>query len=249
MIDTIDYMLYFDIGVEKSVIQKFWSEKVDFITGKLNGMTVSDFTIEPVKQANDTIKIAVNGVVPKVTNELITTCQKITAGTTKPIEFQFFLNSPKQDLGYYSGLSTLRRSLPNAKIHFYQNYNNYINILAQCSFAIPTFPFGGSNSNIDCLRVCLPKLFVIDDRSYVGYTDYQIWNGIDMLEGYCESIESLIARSIEFIDNPEKVKEFKSKMKAFDLKALDESAINENMTDNRLSDKFSQLLENIKPLS
>lgn len=249
MIDTIDYMLYLDIGVEKSVIQTFWSEKVDFISGKLNGMTVSDFTLEPVKQDSDTIKIAVNGVVPKVTNELISTCQKITAGTNKQLEFQFFIGSPRQDLEYYAAISHLRRTLPNAKVHLYQNYNAYINVLAQCSFAIPTFPFGGSNSNIDCLRICIPKLFVIDDSSYVGYTDYQIWKTIDMLDGYCESIDTLISRSIEFIENPDRLTEFKAKMKSFDLQAFDESATNENIVDNRLSDKFFELLENIKPSS
>jgi hypothetical protein len=70
-----------------------------------------------------------------------------------------------------------------------------------------------------------------------------------MLDGYCESIDTLIARSIEFIENPDRLTEFKVKMKSFDLQAFDESATNENIVDNRLSDKFFELLENIKPSS
>jgi hypothetical protein len=38
-------------------------------------------------------------------------------------------------------------------------------------------------------------------------------------------------------------------MKVFDFKAFDESATNDNIVDNRLSDKFFELLENIKPSS
>jgi predicted O-linked N-acetylglucosamine transferase (SPINDLY family) len=176
-----------------------------------------------------------------VTSELIDVCQKITAGTVKPIEFQFFLNNPKQDLGYYSGLSTLRRSLPNSKIHFYQDYNAYMNVLAQCKFAIPTLPFGGSNSNMDCLRIKLPKLYIADDRAFVGYTDLRIWQSLGIDIGFCHSIDNLVTRAIELIDDEKALAGFKNELNTFDLEAYDKK-IDSNELDNRMSDTFKQLI-------
>jgi hypothetical protein len=209
---NIDYMLYGYIGLDKALIQSHFNEKVIEMNG-LPPMACNDFVIEPFNK-DDTFKVCVNGVMPKVSFELIEVCQQITLGTDKEVEFQFFLGSSKLDLEYYAGMSALRRHLPNAKIHHYSDYNAYMNVLAQCHFAIPTFPFGGSNSNMDCLRAILPKLYLTDDRVFVGYTDYQIWNNFGLMEGLCDSKDDLIKRAILYIESPIAMDEYKGAMKA-----------------------------------
>jgi hypothetical protein len=239
---NIDYMLHNYMGVDSQVIQNYFTEKTIEMGSEMQPMTYGDFKIKEHDNTDKTIKVCVNGVLPKVTSELIDVCQKITAGTVKPIEFQFFLNNPKQDLGYYSGLSTLRRSLPNSKIHFYQDYNAYMNVLAQCKFAIPTLPFGGSNSNMDCLRIKLPKLYIADDRAFVGYTDLRIWQSLGIDIGFCHSIDNLVTRAIELIEDEKQLSAFNEAYAKFDLAEYDKS-VAENKVDNRLASVFSKLLK------
>lgn len=236
--DNIDYMLYGQIGVDKSLIQAHFKEKVIEMRG-LPPMACNEFVLEAFV-ADDVYKICVNGVIPKVSFELIDVCQRITAGTDKKIEFQFFLGSSKLDLEYYAGMSALRRYLPNAKIHHYSDYNTYMNVLAQCHFAIPTFPFGGSNSNMDCIRLKLPKLFIVDERVFVGYTDLQIWNDLGIMTGYCKSVDDLVERSILLIEDESELEMMKKSLDSFDLEAY-----NRQTTTNKLDSQMSEVLETL----
>jgi predicted O-linked N-acetylglucosamine transferase (SPINDLY family) len=237
---NIDYMLHNYMGVDSKIIQGYFSEKTVEMGSDMQPMPHAEFKIDDTDNSN-VYKICVNGVVPKVTPELIDICQKITAGADKPVEFQFFIGSPKQDLEYYAAISYLRRYLPNANVHLYQNYNAYMNVLAQCKFAIPTLPFGGSNSNMDCLRIKLPKLYIADDRAFVGYTDLRIWQSLGIDIGFCHSIDNLVTRAIELIEDEEALAGFKNELNTFDLEAYDKK-IDSNELDNRMSDTFKQLI-------
>jgi hypothetical protein len=241
MINTIDHIFYHSLGAHDKDIQAFMIEKSTPILGVLNVMPVSDYSLIPPKGNESVIKIAVNGVIPKVNSKLIDICNRITQGTELNIEFQFFLSSPRQDLEYYAAVSMLRRYLPNSKVHMYQDYNKYINILAQCRLAIPTIPFGGSNSNMDCVRANTPKLFVIDESDFVGYSDYQIWDKLDVLNGYCESEDELVKRAVLYIDDPGEMNEYKAAIDNVAESGL-LNVFDESKVDTRLADLFNKLM-------
>jgi len=239
-IKTIDFLLHNYMGVDKKTIQKYFVETTVEMGRELQPMPHAPFEIMPFVE-DDIYRICVNGVLTKVNHELIDICHKITQSTDKNIEFQFFFGSSSVDIDNFSCQSMLRRYLPNSKIHLYSDYNSYMNVLAQCKFAIPTIPFGGSNSNMDCLRVNLPKLYIVDERVFVGYTDHRIWQALGITSGFCKSIEDLVERAITLVNNESELYKIQESFKNFDLVSYDEK-VKLDEVDTRMSDTFEKLI-------
>lgn len=194
-----------------------------------------------VKRDTNQFNIVVNGVIQKVSQDLIESCQRITQQANRPINFVFFMAHPKQDIDYFAAKSMLRRFLPNSIIHPFGKYPEYMTRLSECKFSIPTFPFGGSNSNIDLIRLGLPKLFMVDTNDLPGISDMQIWQELGETYGYCESVEELERRAVELINNPAELASFTSKIEQIDLyeKGLSSDFEKE---DTRLLDAISRTL-------
>lgn len=231
---NIDYAILHDMGLPREQFSKYFEEQLLFTEGEFNPMGCNSYELVDQSPSN-TIKIAVNGVIQKVTHDLIEVCQKITEKSGKHIEFQFFLANSRQGMEFFAAQSLLRRYLPNSKIHKYQSYNDYMNVLNGCTLAIPTIPFGGTNSNMDCLRLNLPKLFIIDERDYSGFTDYQFWYAKGLLDGYCKDKEQLIEKAILLVENEPEVQRFKENLKQFDLDSYNKKA-QESKPDSRIAE-------------
>ncbi|MEO2280282.1 hypothetical protein [Pseudoalteromonas pernae] len=243
-IASIDYVLMNDMGVPLESLQTFFSEKVVVMGADLQAMSYNEFSVR--EQGNDSaiIRVAVNGVIQKVSSELLQVCKAITERTGKKIEFQFFMANTKQDLEYYATSSLLRRNLPNSKVHMYSNYNDYMAVLQSCELAIPTFPFCGSNSNMDCLRAGLPKLYIKDERNFVGLTDHRIWNAIGVTHGLCDSIENLIERSVALIENEQELAALRNSYTSFNIEEYNRKSQldKDDKADARMALTFSKLL-------
>lgn len=242
MMPNIDYFIYNNVGVENNVLQKFFTETLIDMKFDMQPMSHDEFVIETIEQADNVFRICINGVLPKVTHEIIDVCRKITQGTEKLLEFQFFVGSHIQDLEYYAAKSMLRRYLPNSKVHLYQNYNSYMNVLAKCQLALPTIPFGGSNSNMDCLRLNLPKLYIVDERSFVGYTDSRVWGSLGIENGFCSSVDELVSRTIKLIDSPDLLNELKASLSKFDIN-LYNSKVGADEDDSRLANTLLEIIK------
>ncbi|GHB62132.1 hypothetical protein GCM10008107_08910 [Psychrosphaera saromensis] len=216
--DTIDYMLWEDF-VPKSVMKKILTEK--FLPYKSNftpaRMVPYSLNISP---KDDTVKIIINGVVQKITTELVGICNRLMEKTDKKLEFHLFMSHPKQDLDYFSTMSILRRFMPSCIVHPFTNYNDYMNVVGNCNFALPTIPFGGSNSNIDLIRLRVPKLFIQDESDLCGLTDYQIWKSVDVLDGYCSDVIELEKRALEWILDPNLLIPIKEKLECTEVTNL-----------------------------
>ncbi|WP_299270993.1 hypothetical protein [uncultured Psychrosphaera sp.] len=208
--DTIDYMLWEDF-VPKSVMKKILTENFLPYKSNFTPARMVPYTLNLLPK-EDTVKIIINGVVQKITTELVRICNRLIEKSDKNLEFHLFMSHPKQDLDYFSTMSFLRRFMPSCIVHPFTNYNDYMNVVGNCNFALPTIPFGGSNSNIDLIRLRVPKLFIQDESDLCGLTDYQIWKSVGILDGYCKDITELEKRALDWVLDPSLLQPIKEKL-------------------------------------
>lgn len=182
---------------------------------------------------NDThIKIAINGVMTKVTYAIIDVCKKIEKSTNKKVTFIFFSRHKKNHISYLSCKKQLTRMLKSIELVSYTKYIDYMKIIAQCHFLLPTLPFGGTNSNVDAMILNKPKLFLKGKREVYTRTDECEWARVDLVGEFgADDIEELTQKAIEWVNNQDIRKEM------FDLmlsKACFEKTFNHDDTDHEL---------------
>lgn len=236
---NIDYLFTPEVGFTEQEFANIISEQWLSAPRGVGKVAKLDFKVPKVHKNPDQINVIVNGVIQKVSNELISLCNELTERSQKEVIFHFFLTCPKQDLEFFSGVSILRRFLPNAKLHPFREYDDYLKVLAAADFAIPTLPFGGSNSNVDMVNVGVPKLFMAHKHDIAGMTDYQMWEAVGELSGYCESVEQLKDRAVELCNSEQALAELTAKIKAIDLDALE---VMNTEGDDRFVDAINTLL-------
>lgn len=242
-LSTIDYFFVSREGMSDKDMSNILTEKWLKCPDGTIPVALLDFNLASSDTREDnTIKIAVNGVIQKVSNDLICMCKRISAQATKDVTFVFFMAHPKQGIEYFAAKSILRRFLPNSELHPFKDYKNYMSTLEACELAIPTFPFGGSNSNVDLIRVGVPKLFITNTSDLSGVSDLQVWKKVGEIFGYCESIDELEKRAVELINEPNLLTQFKEKIKAININSIDAADTSANL-DERLSNAVTQVLK------
>jgi hypothetical protein len=55
----------------------------------------------------------------------------------------------------------IRKWLPRAVVHPQCDYNDYLRNVGQCDVHLSPFPFGGTNSNIDSMRLAIPMVTLL----------------------------------------------------------------------------------------
>jgi hypothetical protein len=104
----------------------------------------------------DTVHIAVHGSAMKLTARFLKTCGRLIKESTKPLHFHFFPGSAGV------GMDDLRIRLPmvlegaQVTVYPYMRYTNLLNSLQGCDLALAPYPFGNTNSTVDCSLVGLP---------------------------------------------------------------------------------------------
>ena len=112
---------------------------------------------EPYVDENpDVIKIAIPAMVLKLNATFLATLKEIQVRSKRPIEFHLWPNMISTVL--YQTALEIREWLPNALIYERNQYNNYIRQIQQCHIQLGTFPFGGTNSNLDCMLLGIPMV-------------------------------------------------------------------------------------------
>jgi hypothetical protein len=102
----------------------------------------------------EVLRIAVPAMVCKLTAEFMHTLREIKDKSTVPLEFHFFPNMT--GLIMHQTAREIRDWLPGAFIYERTAYNQYLVYLNNCDVHLGTFPFGGTNSNIDSMKLGLP---------------------------------------------------------------------------------------------
>ncbi|MBV8031130.1 MAG: hypothetical protein JO035_06445, partial [Betaproteobacteria bacterium] len=61
-------------------------------------------------------------------------------------------------LTWFQAGKEIRKWMPNAVVYPRTDYNEYLRNLNQCDIHFSTFPFGGTNSNVDSMRLAVPMV-------------------------------------------------------------------------------------------
>lgn len=148
------------------------------------------------------ITVGINGVLRKVSYELLDVCRTISSKTNKRVKFVFFSFYPEFHLSYFSAKQEISSILDNFVLEGYSSYVDYMETISQCHLLLPTFPFGGSNSNIDAMLLNKPKLFLRLRKQIYTRSDEVDWvcAGLDDHMG-CDSVGQLVEKAVELIED------------------------------------------------
>ena len=147
------------------------------------------------------VRIAVNSKVMKLSYRLIEICKRLTAEAPVPVRFTFF---PGERHSYFDGLvAALRSQLPEADIMPYCNYQDFIEALAKCDFALAAFPFGNTNSTVDTCLMGIPTVahFGLESPAQSDRLVLQTAGMPDWL--VCDSDEVYFDTAMKLISEPE----------------------------------------------
>ncbi len=196
---------YIDFGIaaafpEGPTYQKFVQEKL-IMTGTSTHMKrMVDYLPEEIIKPNDNVvRIAINSSLPKISQRLINLLSLVLTHSSIPVEFHFFLI--KSSLAFEKAM--FKRFASQAIIHHPKPYNDYMKSLSKCNLALGTFPFGGSNTNIDLATLGIPKIIYTEDTGLSSYSDLGICKQMNFPEElFSKSEEELLINLIYLIHNP-----------------------------------------------
>ena len=107
-----------------------------------------------IRERPEVLRIAIPAMACKINAPFMETLQRIRQRAQRPVEFRFFPNMV--GLTCYQITREIRRWLPEAIVYPRTDYVSYISRLSECDLHLSTFPFGGTNSNVDSMKLALP---------------------------------------------------------------------------------------------
>jgi hypothetical protein len=213
----IDYCLIPGDTFTAEDIQPFFNEKI-VMTGEhsrntqvqtIHSALTKDFITEHSQFLADDeeFRIAINGIMTKVTYSVIDLCKKIQSRTSKKITFVFFSGFTNNQLGYLSTKKQISRMLKKFDLVSFSDYLDYMKTLSKCHLFLPSLPFGSANSNIDAMILNKPKLFIKGCQQLYTRTDHINWHRVGLVEELGNNtIEEIVNSAIILIEDKEQRK-------------------------------------------
>jgi hypothetical protein len=172
----IDYFV-----TEKDLIGNpdLYGEKtIGLPVGTLRYVPRSGFTpLRPV-DVSTSRRVAVPAMATKLIPPFLRALQQIKE-RHPDIEYVFFPN--QVSIAHDIITKDLRRWFPNCIVHPRTDYQTYMDRLGECLIALDTFPFGGTNSALDCLLLGMP-IIVLENDDHTGRAAAQSIRRLGMRE-------------------------------------------------------------------
>jgi hypothetical protein len=145
------------------------------------------------------VKIAVPAMVCKLNANFMRVLKRIRETAKTPTEFHFFPNMT--GLILHQTAKELREWVPGAYAYERTAYNQYLIYLNRCDVHLGTFPFGGTNSNIDSMKLGLP-LVVMEGAEPFERMDAIMLRKIGLPE-WCvaQTEDEYVAAAVRMIDD------------------------------------------------
>ena len=158
-------------------------------------------TLKRTDVPGSVVKLAVPAMVLKLNAPFLATLKRIAETAKSPVEFHFWPNMIGTNL--YQTSREIRKWLPEAITYERSQYNAYMRQLAECHVQLGTFPFGGTNSNIDCMLLGLPLVAMIGDEPHARF-DATMQARVRLPNWLtCHTTEEYIAAAVRLIDGHE----------------------------------------------
>lgn len=185
--DYIEKLVPLETGTVRYIAQRQWSAPVR------------------APRTDDTIKLAIPAMVIKLVPPFLETLQRIQREAKRKVEFHFFPNMT--GLNHFAIVKELKRWFPDCFVAPRAEYPTYMGWLAQCDLMASTFPFGGTNSTIDCFLIGMPVL-TLEGPHVHGRSDASMMRRVKLPDWLItHSADEYVAAALRFIDGPAEERE------------------------------------------
>ena len=192
-------------GSESQNYQRFVQETlVPVFQRERNYQPHPDYTPEMNrKPLNDgTVRIAINSSLAKISYRFINLCTLLVQHSSVPLEFHFFMGHSRGWKNIAMEKSLRERIGASVVVYDPAPYREYMANMAVCDLALGTFPFGGTNTNVDLLLLGIPKIIYNEGSDFASFTDLHVMKAFDMPEILQANSEGeLVASAIYLIHN------------------------------------------------
>jgi hypothetical protein len=167
------------------------------------------------------VHVAVPAMLCKLNAEFMATLREIAdqvkARSDRPVKFHFFINMLGVNLA--QAATEIRRWLPDSRIYERRHYNQYMQELRQCHLHLSTFPFGGTNSNIDSMLLGIPIVTLWGDEPHERF-DGMLLRRAGMPESLiAKSRDEYVTAAVELITSDEARNALRDSLLQCDLQA------------------------------
>ncbi len=112
--------------------------------------------------ATSEVNIAINAKLMKLNHQILSICRTVTERSALPVIFQFF---PGERGWAFDGISqTIASHVPNSVVHPLMKYEDLLEKISMCDFAMSPMPFGNTNSVIDCSLLAVPNVGFVGEE-------------------------------------------------------------------------------------
>jgi cell fate (sporulation/competence/biofilm development) regulator YmcA (YheA/YmcA/DUF963 family) len=238
---TIDHALTLGAPAN-SDYQQYFSEKVSDVTIQDKEYKKSSLFPKsiPTKTIHDgVIRISINSSEFKITPYFLKFCQLIDKMSSKTIEFNFF--KYKQNGAYALSFEReIRSLLSHVKYHNHSAYPEYLQQLAECDLALGTFPFGGTNTNVDLVTLGIPKIIIARGGDIHEISDQIFFQDIGAPDEIFTGNETeFVERVLSLIENDNARLDLSIKLKA--IKVFEIFRLSDESGD-RIKSYFNELM-------
>ncbi len=209
----IDYVLV-EEGYEGDTDR--YTEKVALLgKGAFRFVPVEAQVPPPQIRRSDEVVFAIPSYAYKLNSRFLSACRRIERASTKPVRFELFHN----EVGFQHRRieRCVGRYLDRVIVHRRSDYPTYLDRLNRCDVHLGVFPFGGTNSNIDTMRLGLPIVSMrgtdSEETELLERAGVQSWQLTSDENAYVEA-------ALRLVDDPELRRQLSERLVDVDVDQL-----------------------------
>jgi hypothetical protein len=203
--------------------ESLFSEKVEYYPAGSARFVMRSDAVFPAPKAdvigdNSTVKVAVPAMLCKLNAPFMAALQRIQQTSARPTEFHFFINMLGVNL--YQSAAEIREWLPNSKIYERSSYPAYLEHLNECDLHCSTFPFGGTNSNIDSMVLGIPIVTLYGDEPHERYDGIMLRKAGMPESLITKTVDEYVAEAVRLINDDDERRRLSRKLRDTDIEGI-----------------------------
>jgi hypothetical protein len=124
----------------------------------------ANFPLPRIKRHPEVMRVAISAMAAKISVPFLQACRQVALRSRRKLVFQVF--SGLRGVNWLRARKQISDWLPNTTVYAEMPYNEYLTHLAECDVLFSTFPFGGTNTNIDAMKLAIPFITLYGEETH-----------------------------------------------------------------------------------